>query len=216
MPEVFDGFRAVLDTLMPGKYSVTTGNQEHKAGAPGAAGWDALGPGFTRIGEVAASGDFTIYHFGAAQEAMAFPDEDIDALSAYLDGVPKNIPVFVVSHYPLHLSVPYTGHDIPGGYRQTRNNRRLIEMLNRHPNVIFLWGHNHTFQLRGAKMSSPDIRAGIALLIAALSAKGTSVISNIEQIDRGYEDIEKRLTAIGAHITRLDPKKLPDNVPYLT
>ena len=42
------------------------------------------------------------------------------------------------------------------------------------------------------------------------------MISNIEQIDRGYEDIEKRLTAIGAHITRLDPKKLPDNVPYLT
>lgn len=75
------------------------------------------------------------------------------------------------------------------------------------PHRAVVIGHNHKFQLRAAKMSSPDIRAGIALLIAALSAKGTSVISNIEQIDRGYEDIEKRLTAIGAHITRLDSKQ---------
>ena len=66
------------------------------------------------------------------------------------------------------------------------------------PHRAVVIGHDHKFQLRGAKMSSPDIRAGIALLIAALSAKGTSVISNIEQIDRGYEDIEQRLTAIGA------------------
>ncbi|MDE5958678.1 MAG: UDP-N-acetylglucosamine 1-carboxyvinyltransferase, partial [Muribaculaceae bacterium] len=51
---------------------------------------------------------------------------------------------------------------------------------------------------------SPDIRAGIALLIAALSAKGTSVIDNIQQIDRGYEDIEQRLTALGAKIIRQD------------
>jgi UDP-N-acetylglucosamine 1-carboxyvinyltransferase len=52
-------------------------------------------------------------------------------------------------------------------------------------------------------MSSPDIRAGIALLIAAMSANGTSLISNIEQIDRGYEDIEYRLNALGAHIERI-------------
>jgi UDP-N-acetylglucosamine 1-carboxyvinyltransferase len=52
-------------------------------------------------------------------------------------------------------------------------------------------------------MSSPDIRAGIALLIAAMSAKGTSRIDNIEQIDRGYEDIEQRLNALGAHIQRI-------------
>jgi UDP-N-acetylglucosamine 1-carboxyvinyltransferase len=51
-------------------------------------------------------------------------------------------------------------------------------------------------------MSSPDIRAGIALLIAAMSANGTSVISNIDQIDRGYEDIDGRLNALGAKITR--------------
>ena len=53
-------------------------------------------------------------------------------------------------------------------------------------------------------MVSPDIRAGIALLIAALSAEGTSQIDNVEQIDRGYERIEQRLNALGAHITRKD------------
>ena len=56
----------------------------------------------------------------------------------------------------------------------------------------------------GGHMTSPDIRAGIALLIAALSATGTSVISNIEQIDRGYQDIESRLRALGAKITRIE------------
>ena len=63
-------------------------------------------------------------------------------------------------------------------------------------------GHDHNFQLRAGKMLSPDIRAGIALLIAAMSAKGTSTISNIEQIDRGYEDIDLRLNALGARISR--------------
>jgi UDP-N-acetylglucosamine 1-carboxyvinyltransferase len=53
-------------------------------------------------------------------------------------------------------------------------------------------------------MSSPDIRAGIALLIAAMSANGTSIISNIEQIDRGYENIEARLNALGAKIERIN------------
>lgn len=53
-------------------------------------------------------------------------------------------------------------------------------------------------------MTSPDIRAGIALLIAALSAKGTSVIHNIEQIDRGYQNIDKRLNELGAKILRIN------------
>jgi UDP-N-acetylglucosamine 1-carboxyvinyltransferase len=53
-------------------------------------------------------------------------------------------------------------------------------------------------------MTSPDIRAGVALLIAALSATGTSVIDNIEQIDRGYQNIDERLNALGAKITRVD------------
>ena len=75
------------------------------------------------------------------------------------------------------------------------------------PHRAVVIGHNHKFQLHSARMTSPDIRAGIALLIAALSAKGTSLISNIEQIDRGYEDIERRLTAIGAHITRVESRE---------
>ena len=66
--------------------------------------------------------------------------------------------------------------------------------------VIGLGKHLH---LRAAKMSSPDIRAGIALLIAAMAANGTSIIENIEQIDRGYQEIDKRLNAIGAKITRI-------------
>ena len=71
------------------------------------------------------------------------------------------------------------------------------------PHRAVVVGHDRKLQLRGGRMSSPDIRAGIALLIAAMSAKGTSRIDNIEQIDRGYEDIESRLNALGAKITRL-------------
>ncbi len=72
------------------------------------------------------------------------------------------------------------------------------------PHRATVIGHNHTMQLRAAVMSSPDIRAGIALLIAAMSAKGTSCIHNIEQIDRGYQHIDTRLNALGAKITRTD------------
>lgn len=70
------------------------------------------------------------------------------------------------------------------------------------PHRAVVIGHDHNYQLRACNMSSPDIRAGIALLIAAMSASGTSVISNIDQIDRGYEDIDQRLNALGARITR--------------
>lgn len=72
------------------------------------------------------------------------------------------------------------------------------------PHRATVIGLDHKYPLRGTNMSSPDIRAGVALLIAALSAQGTSRISNIEQIDRGYENIDQRLNAIGANITRLD------------
>lgn len=71
------------------------------------------------------------------------------------------------------------------------------------PHRAVVIGHNHGFRLRGGQMTSPDIRAGIALLIAALSAEGSSCIHNIEQIDRGYQNIEGRLNAIGARITRI-------------
>ena len=70
------------------------------------------------------------------------------------------------------------------------------------PHRAVVIGHDHNYQLRACNMASPDIRAGIALLIAAMSAKGTSIISNIDQIDRGYEDIDMRLNALGARITR--------------
>jgi UDP-N-acetylglucosamine 1-carboxyvinyltransferase len=71
------------------------------------------------------------------------------------------------------------------------------------PHRAVVIGHNFQSQLKATTMSSPDIRAGISLLIAALSAKGTSTIQNIEQIDRGYERIDERLRAIGAHIVRV-------------
>ena len=70
------------------------------------------------------------------------------------------------------------------------------------PHRAVVIGHDHKFTLRAANMLSPDIRAGIAMLIAAMSAKGTSRISNIDQIDRGYQNIDLRLRALGANITR--------------
>lgn len=71
------------------------------------------------------------------------------------------------------------------------------------PHRAVVVGHDRRIRLRARRMVSPDIRAGIALLIAALSAEGTSRIDNVEQIDRGYEHIETRLNALGARITRL-------------
>jgi UDP-N-acetylglucosamine 1-carboxyvinyltransferase len=72
------------------------------------------------------------------------------------------------------------------------------------PHRAVVVGNDHKHKLRAGRMSSPDIRAGIALLIAALSAKGTSRIDNIAQIDRGYENIENRLNALGANIIRVN------------
>jgi len=71
------------------------------------------------------------------------------------------------------------------------------------PHRATVIGHNKKLKLRGTTMTSPDIRAGVALLIAALSAEGKSIIHNIEQIDRGYQDIDGRLNALGADIVRV-------------
>jgi len=71
------------------------------------------------------------------------------------------------------------------------------------PHRATVIGLDRKTRLRGIRMSSPDIRAGVSLLIAALSAKGTSIIDNIDQIDRGYQDIDGRLNAIGAQIRRM-------------
>ena len=70
------------------------------------------------------------------------------------------------------------------------------------PHRAVVIGHDHKISLKAGRMTSPDIRAGIAMLLAAMSAKGTSTIDNIQQIDRGYEDIEGRLNALGANIVR--------------
>ena len=72
------------------------------------------------------------------------------------------------------------------------------------PHRAVVVGHNHKFPLKARRMTSPDIRAGIAMLIAALSAEGTSRIDNVEQIDRGYMKIDERLNSLGAHILRID------------
>jgi len=71
------------------------------------------------------------------------------------------------------------------------------------PHRATVIGLNNQYALRGIQMTSPDIRAGVALLIAALSAEGKSVIHNIEQIDRGYQYIDERLKKLGAQITRI-------------
>ena len=72
------------------------------------------------------------------------------------------------------------------------------------PHRATVIGLDRKQSLRGIKMSSPDIRAGVSLLIAALSAEGESIISNVEQIDRGYQNIDTRLKSLGAQIERLD------------
>jgi UDP-N-acetylglucosamine 1-carboxyvinyltransferase len=72
------------------------------------------------------------------------------------------------------------------------------------PHRATVIGLDRKYPLKGIRMTSPDIRAGVALLIAALSAQGTSVIDNVEQIDRGYQYIDQRLNELGADIVRFD------------
>ena len=72
------------------------------------------------------------------------------------------------------------------------------------PHRATVIGHDRKVRLRATRMTSPDIRAGVALLIAAMSAEGRSIIQNVEQIDRGYQNIDGRLNALGAKIKRLD------------
>ena len=77
-----------------------------------------------------------------------------------------------------------------------------IILCDPHRATVIGLGRRNT--LRGITMSSPDIRAGVSLLIAAMSAQGKSVIQNIEQIDRGYQQIDQRLNALGAEIVRIN------------
>lgn len=159
--DAFDEWKAMLDELVPGRYNVTTGNQEWKSGALGST-WDEIGEGFTLCGEVANTDDYIIYNIGATTETYLFPQSELDAISEYLASAPADKPIFVLSHYPLHLACATEEHSIPAtDHRQTENNGALIDILNEYPNVIFLWGHNHTFQdprygticLAGSKMT---------------------------------------------------------------
>jgi UDP-N-acetylglucosamine 1-carboxyvinyltransferase len=72
------------------------------------------------------------------------------------------------------------------------------------PHRATVIGLDRKYQLKAIRMTSPDIRAGVALLIAAISADGVSIIDNVEQIDRGYQYIDQRLNALGADIVRFD------------
>ena len=77
------------------------------------------------------------------------------------------------------------------------------------PHRATVIGHDHQMRLRATRMTSPDIRAGVALLIAAMSAEGTSTIQNIEQIDRGYKDIDGRLNALGSPGSKSNDRPMP-------
>ena len=142
--DVYDEFSALIEDEFPGAYTVTPGNGEYHTGAPGET-WDELGDGYLRLGEAVATDDYIIYNFGSASEDMVFPQEDIDALAAYLADAPVDIPIFVLGHYPLHLVLADENHTIPGGsgYREVENCEEFVQVLNEHPNVIYLWGHNH-------------------------------------------------------------------------
>ena len=72
------------------------------------------------------------------------------------------------------------------------------------PHRATVIGHNHKFKFKATTMTSPDIRAGVSLLLAAMAADGESLIHNVEQIDRGYQNIDNRLNAIGAQIERIN------------
>ena len=86
----------------------------------------------------------------------------------------------------------------------SRKTLRVYAYYGVDPHRAAVVGLARSYNLRGIVMSSPDIRAGVALLIAALSADGKSIIQNIEQIDRGYQHIDSRLQSIGATIRRID------------
>lgn len=211
--DVFDDWKAVLDELVPGRYNVTTGNQEFKTGAPGP-DWDAIGEGFTVCGEVARTDDYIVYNIGATTETYLFPTSELEAIDDYLNAAPENIPIFVLSHYPLHLACATASHGIPGtDHRQTENNGALIEILNRHPNVVFLWGHNHTFQdprygticPAGSKMTwsydDPDDKAEINFIYANYGSfcRGDSY-GVIAEVLRGENGVDVTLDYIDTNV----------------
>ena len=143
----------------------------------------------------------------------AFDEETRKAVQAMLDNADKTD---LIDAFYQNLEFGTGGLRGIMGAGTNRMNKYIVGMatqgfanyiLKAFPNrndLAVVVGHDHHVRLRARRMSSPDIRAGIALLIAALSAEGTSRIDNVEQIDRGYENIDLRLNALGANIRRED------------
>ena len=104
-------------------------------------------PGFTRIGEAKVADNYRIYCMGAAGWFSAngeYPQADIDALDAYLDSAPTDVPIFIAAHFPLHY---FAGSSFGWGGSSGRtitNADKMIDVLNKHPNAVFFWGHNHS------------------------------------------------------------------------
>jgi UDP-N-acetylglucosamine 1-carboxyvinyltransferase len=149
---------------------------------------------------------------------LVVPAQDVYEIQTFIDGSIMNIydapwPGFTPDLISIVLVVATQARGSVLIHQKMFESRlffvdKLIDMGARiilcDPHRVTVIGLERKFSLRGIEMSSPDIRAGVALLIAALSAQGKSMIHNINQIDRGYENIDGRLQALGAQIRRLD------------
>ena len=130
---------ATNELVGEGKGVYTSGNHEYYIGSreiPLNEQFTSV-PGFVRIGEALNKANYIVYCMGAAgwySGIGTYPDEDIAQLSAYLETAPTDIPIFIPAHFPLHMN----------SNRTITNADKMIELLNEHPNVVFLWGHNHS------------------------------------------------------------------------
>ncbi|MBD0350411.1 MAG: UDP-N-acetylglucosamine 1-carboxyvinyltransferase, partial [Flavisolibacter sp.] len=145
------------------------------------------------------------------------PEQDVYEIQTYLDGGTLTIydhpwPGFTPDLLSIVLVVATQARGSVLVHQKMFESRlffvdKLIEMGARivlcDPHRAVVIGLEREFKLRGINMASPDIRAGVALLIAALSAEGKSIIQNIEQVDRGYQNIDQRLQQLGAEIKRV-------------
>ena len=116
-----------------GKGCYTLGNHEYM-NASGIIDDIIDTPGMKLFGEIRKTNDYIIFAMGARTSSDAYSDEDIEALNDYLAAAPKHIPVFIITHYPLHTN----------SSRTTKNADKVIDVLNQYPNAVFLWGHNHS------------------------------------------------------------------------
>lgn len=163
---------------------------------------------FSRLG-------IKIYH---ANDDILVPGQDLYEIDKFMDGSIMTIsdapwPGFTPDLISIALVVATMARGSVLIHQKMFESRlffvdKLIDMgaqiILCDPHRATVIGNERKYKLRGIKMSSPDIRAGVALLIAAMSAEGISIIENIEQIDRGYERIDERLNAIGADIERIN------------